>query len=437
VGLLLSLLRRWTAAASIRRSWPRSRVATVTVVALAAAFAGLTAAAAPVENGSVRVAKASTSVENGTSTADVTELLTSYNPNTGLIGGSWWQAAVALSTVETYAQATGDDGYDAVIARAFQLHSAAKFENSSDDDTAWWALVWLQAYDMTHVSAYLSMAETDADYIHEDWDLTCGGGVWWQRSPRSYKNAISNELFLELTAWLHNSIPGDVKYLGWAEAEWSWLNHSGMINKNNLVNDGLDDNCANNAGVTWTYNQGVILAGLAQLYRATGNHSLLTTAERLAKAAIGRLTVGGVLAEPCEAGPCAAMLDSDTRAFKGIFVSDLKVLAVTAGTTDFNAFFRRQAQSIEASDTSSYSQHGMFWVGPVADVSSATDASALDALIAAINLPRAANLGRWRARPLTYLARPCACASARRNTTEKSASKADRSGRGTAARTRM
>ena len=322
--------------------------------------------------------------------ASIAELFESYNPGTGLIGRSWWEAAVALSAVETYAQTTGDTSYDGAIARAFAVNSRGKFENSSDDDTAWWALAWLQAYDLTHVSAYLSMAETDADYIHQDWDSTCGGGVWWQRSPRAYKNAISNELFLQLTAWLHNDIPGDTKYLRWAKAEWSWLNHSGMINNSDLVNDGLDDNCANNAGITWTYNQGVILAGLAELYQATGNQSLLSRAERMASAAINQLAVHGVLAEPCEHAACAAMLDNNTLAFKGIFMRDLKVLAVTARTARFNAFFVRQARSIETRDTGDYRQHGMFWVGPFADASSATEASALDALVASLDLPGAA-----------------------------------------------
>jgi predicted alpha-1,6-mannanase (GH76 family) len=160
-----------------------------------------------------------------------------------------------------------------------------------------------------------------------------------------------------------------------------------MINNSDLVNDGLDDNCANNAGVTWTYNQGVILAGLAQLYQATRNPSLLTRAERMARAAIGQLTVGGVLAEPCEFTACAAQLDNNTRAFKGIFVRDLKILADTARTTEFNAFFQKQARSITVRDTDSDRQHGMFWAGPVADVSSASQDSAADALVAALNLP--------------------------------------------------
>jgi predicted alpha-1,6-mannanase (GH76 family) len=71
-----------------------------------------------------------------------------------------------------------------------------------------------------------------------------------------------------------------------------------MINKSDLINDGLNSRCANNHATTWTYNQGVILAGLAQLYRATKNSGLLHTAGRIAKAAISHLTIGGVLLRP-------------------------------------------------------------------------------------------------------------------------------------------
>jgi predicted alpha-1,6-mannanase (GH76 family) len=314
------------------------------------------------------------------------QLLKSYEPATGLIGTSWWQSAVALSTVETYAQTTGDTSFDSAIGAAFAAGSGGKFENGADDDTAWWGLAWLQAYDLTRVRSYLLMAETDADYVHEDWDDTCGGGVWWLRSPKSYKNAIANELFLELTAWLHNTIPGDTKYLAWAQAEWSWFDHSGMINKDDLVNDGLDNDCQNNGQNPWTYNQGVILAGLAQLYKATGNRLLLTTAEGIADAAIRYLTVGGVLTEECRAADCS--LDSDTQSFKGIFVQDLKVLAETAETTRFNAFIRRQARAIMAHDTGGDHQLGMSWAGPAAeDPTPYTQESALDALLASVKLP--------------------------------------------------
>jgi uncharacterized protein YyaL (SSP411 family) len=323
---------------------------------------------------------------HGSMRAAMVQLLKSYDPATGLIGNSWWQSAVALSTVESYAQTTGDKSFDSAIANAFAANSAGKFENGADDDTAWWGLAWLQAYDLTRNRSYLAMAKTDADYIHQDWDDTCGGGVWWLRSPKSYKNAIANELFLELTAWLHNTIHGDTKYLAWAEAEWSWFDHSGMINKDDLVNDGLANNCQNNSQNPWTYNQGVILAGLAQLYKATGNRVLLVKAEGVADAAIRHLTVGGVLTEACRAADCS--LDSNTQSFKGIFVEDLKVLAETAKTARFNAFIRRQAGSISVHDTGSDQQLGMSWAGPPAqDPTPFTQASALDALVASVRLP--------------------------------------------------
>jgi predicted alpha-1,6-mannanase (GH76 family) len=319
--------------------------------------------------------------------AGMAELFSTLNPKTGVMGKTWWQGAIALSTLETYQQATGDTAYSSAIEDAFAANSSGNFENQADDDTTWWALAWLQAYDITGSAQYLSMAETDANYVHEDWDSTCGGGIWWLRNPRAYKNAISNELFLELTAWLHNTIRGDTKYLGWAKAEWAWFKRSGMINKRHLVNDGLSNNCTNNDETTWTYNQGVILAGLAQLYTATRNTRLLTEAKRIATAAISHLTVRGILKEPCTGTQCGSESGGVTQSFKGIFVRDLKMLAVTAKTSQFNAFFRQQARSIESRDSATSDQFGMFWAGPPADLTSYSQASAEDALVAALNLP--------------------------------------------------
>jgi predicted alpha-1,6-mannanase (GH76 family) len=356
--------------------------AVVAVVVLALIASAISGDVSP-DPGLAATAKAPRSAQK----AGMAELVQSLNPRSGIIGGTWWQGAVALSALETYQQTTGDTSYSSLIADAFARNNSASFENQADDDTAWWALAWLQAYDITRSRKYLAMAETDADYIHQAWDSTCGGGVWWVRTPFAYKNAIANELFLELTAWLHNSIPGDTKYLDWARAEWAWFSSSGMINSTNLVNDGLSNDCTNNHQTTWTYNQGVILAGLAQLYTATKDTALLTEAKRIATAAISHLTVGGVLREPCSGYACGDADGGAPQSFKGIFVSDLKVLAVTARTSQFNAFFTAQARSVEAHDTSSTHQAGMSWAGPVTDPTSYTQASAEDALVAALRLP--------------------------------------------------
>jgi predicted alpha-1,6-mannanase (GH76 family) len=311
--------------------------------------------------------------------AGMAEMMLSYNSSTGLIGNSWWQGAVALSTLETYQQATGDTSYSYAISGAFNANESGDFEDSYMDDTGWWGLAWMQAYDLTGDSQYLQMAETDANYIHQYWDSTCGGGVWWNTSE-TYKNAIPNEIFLELTAGLHNRIPGDTTYLSWANAEWSWFQGSGMINSSDLVNDGLTSSCANNGETTWTYNQGVILAGLAELYTATGNSSLLTEGESIANAAIDHLTTDGVLVEPCEPSSC----DQDQQSFKGIFVRGLEKLATTAGTTQYASFLQAQASSIEANDTNGSNQLGLQWTGPIDTLTSYTQASAEDALVASL-----------------------------------------------------
>ena len=207
--------------------------------------------------------------------------------------------------------------------------------------------------------------------------------MWWT-TAKAYKNAVTNEVFLELTAWLHNTIHGDTRYLRWAKAEWSWFKGSGIINKSDLVNDGLNSRCANNHETTWTYNQGVILAGLAQLYRATKSSGLLRTAEGIATAAISHLTVGGVLHEPCERTACGNSTGGTPESFKGIFVRDLKVLAVTARTSRFSSFFRKAGAVHRGPRHRRHDQFGRLWAGPVIDRNPHTQASAEDALVAAL-----------------------------------------------------
>ena len=177
-----------------------------------------------------------------------------YDRRTGLWRDTgWWNSANALTSLVDYMIATDDQRYRWVVANTFDRARSAKggsFTNDYLDDTGWWALAWIRAYDLTHHQRYLDTARADVDHMWSYHDDVCGGGVWWTVA-KEYKNAITNELFVKAAAELHHRVPGDREYLRKALATWRWFRHGGMINADHLVNDGLDaGSCTNNHGTT-------------------------------------------------------------------------------------------------------------------------------------------------------------------------------------------
>ncbi len=316
----------------------------------------------------------------------VDALMKLYDPTTGLWKTTgWWNGANVLTTIIDYMQATGDHSYEWVIASTYDKNidaQAGNFTNDYIDDTGWWALAWTRAYDLTGDQRYLDTAQYDVDYMWSYRDDHCGGGVYWS-TAKTYKNAIPNELFIKAAAELHARIPGDTKYLGQATEIWQWLQDSGMINAQHMINDGLDNTtCQNNNGTTWSYNQGVILGGLVDLYHGTGDASYLTAAKTLADASTRShfLNPGGVLTEPCEADGCGA----DGPTFKGVYVRNLGELAKVAPEKAYHAYLIRQAAVSRTHDRNPYNQYGVHWAGPIEAISAATQGSALDAQVAAL-----------------------------------------------------
>jgi predicted alpha-1,6-mannanase (GH76 family) len=226
------------------------------------------------------------------------------------------------------------------------------------------------------------MAETIFANMTTGWDSACGGGIWWNTS-RTYKNAIANELFLSVAAKLANRAGTSApQYLTWAQQEWTWFRASGMINSQNLINDGLTSTnpsaCTNNHGIVWSYNQGVILGGLVELSRVTSDTSLLTEAQALANATLASSLVnsGGILVDHGVSG-------GDAPQFKGIFLRNLQALDAAAPVPAYRTFAQSNANSIWASDRNAADQFGALWQGPVDSTDATRQTSALDCLIAA------------------------------------------------------
>jgi predicted alpha-1,6-mannanase (GH76 family) len=112
------------------------------------------------------------------------------------------------------------------------------------DDYQWWLLGWLQAYSVEPDIDYLYRAANIYDFVvvHAWNDSICRGGMQWC-SNNTYKNAITNELFLISSMRLHPYASlldrPPTFYLDWALKEWQWFETSGLINVDYLINDGL------------------------------------------------------------------------------------------------------------------------------------------------------------------------------------------------------
>ncbi|OIV35460.1 glycosyl hydrolase [Mangrovactinospora gilvigrisea] len=343
-------------------------------------------------------APAPAAADRARASAAVDAMMGWYEPSTGRFDSqaAWWQSGNALQALADYMVKTRDRRLLPQAERAIELQRAplpwypqgnGDFRADSTDDTGWWALALVRMYDLTKKREYLDIAREDEAFMRSFRDDHCGGGIWWD-AGRTYKNAISNELYLKLTASLHNRIPGDTFYLAQAQREWSWFRASGMINGRHLVNDGLtqhaDGSCTNNGGTTWTYNQGVLLGGLAELHRATGDAALLRTARATADTVLAdpSFTPGGVLAEPCEA---AGSCNGDQAAFKGIFARNLGELDSALPGRPYRAWLRSQADAAYARDRApGGDRYGLHWAGPFDSADIARQESAVSLLVSVL-----------------------------------------------------
>jgi predicted alpha-1,6-mannanase (GH76 family) len=319
-----------------------------------------------------------------------------YDSSTGLYKTTgWWNSANAITVLIDYARVSRSTQYNSVLANIFAVaqKTSQGFLNKYYDDEGWWALAWIDAYDLTGNQQYLSMAESIFTDMAGGWDGVCGGGIWWNKDRR-YKAAIENELFLSVAAHLANRDSANgTKYLDWANKEWKWFAQSGMINAQNLINDGLGTSdgqtsataCGNNGKPTWSYNQGVVLGGLVELSKLNSDPSLPQAAQKIATAAITSLVDrNGVMHDPCEAN-CGA----DGVQFKGIFVRNLIALYDAYPQTAYKSFVDTNANAIWDRSQGPNFQFGQVWSGPFDAGNAGSQSSALDAIVAAAKLQNA------------------------------------------------
>jgi predicted alpha-1,6-mannanase (GH76 family) len=326
-----------------------------------------------------------------------------YNTATGQYnGGSLWTDANTLEDLHNLMLATGTDDFSTVADNSYigqlALNSNTDWNSvlgGSNDDAQWvvlalWKIADYKAARGLSNTAYINSGIAIYNIIVGQWDGTCGGGVWWS-SAHTYKNAITNELFLLTSASGYLRF-GQQAFLGNANLAANWLLNSGMRNSAGLWNDGLDSStCANNGQTTWTYNQGVIASGLAALAAATGDTSYLDQAEITLDATISQLTSDDILKESCDdAASGGAVCDADQQIFKGVWTKHLQYYLDNANdatrTAKYSPFLGSQTSAVFHYGTDAAGDVGSVWYAPNQGGSiftPKTSASGLEAHVAA------------------------------------------------------
>ena len=116
-----------------------------------------------------------------------------------------------------------------------------------------------------------------------------------------------------------------------------------------------------------------------ELYKADQDPTLLPQAQAIANSAIANLTVNGILEESVNSG-------NDAPQFKGIFVRNLVILNNSVPNAQYKTFVDANANSIWANDQGRKYEFGALWQGSFDSADAIRQSSALDALLAAMEL---------------------------------------------------
>ncbi|MCW1926610.1 glycoside hydrolase family 76 protein [Luteolibacter arcticus] len=156
---------------------------------------------------------------------------------------------------------------------AGKIHGS-EFRNEYLDDSAWWGIAWLKFHERTTDPRYLRTAVAIHKHLANNWRKE-GGVSWAEEADKRDPNAITNSLFVVLSARLHR-VTKQQDFLGWAEKTIAWEKEAKLYNGTGIVDR------PGHKGDYWTYNQGAYLGGLEALHAVTGKQAWLDEAAAVA-----------------------------------------------------------------------------------------------------------------------------------------------------------
>jgi predicted alpha-1,6-mannanase (GH76 family) len=305
----------------------------------------------------------------------------------------WWPSANAVELLIDFMNATGSRAYDERIAALYVLQkdrpkrttrvvaelkrrkqwteadeerlkrreqeAAARkpdphghytdFQNEYLDDSGWWALTWLKMYDRTRDAKYLATAKTIHAHMAKNWRPDKGGGILWcEDADKQRPNAITNNLFLILSARLHTRTK-EASYLDWAEKTLAWIREKALYDGTGVVD------APGHRGDYWSYNQGTFIGGLTALHEATGKPEYLDEAVEVTDAVLtksGMTRPDGVIVEKLGTS-------GDASLFKGIFARYLAQLRDTLNAKKLHPETAQQLDHHLRASVASLLQHSV------------------------------------------------------------------------------
>ncbi|KAL8293757.1 hypothetical protein RQP46_000458 [Phenoliferia psychrophenolica] len=295
---------------------------------------------------------------------------------------AWWQIPVLGMAYANLDIALGNHVNELLIKDLLNKNAGQQYMiDKYVDDQSWWSMFALRAYQAYGNETWLDAAKIISTNNSLYWDDTCGGGVLWLTYRPKIKNTITNALYFGTLARLYR-YTGDYQYFTYAMNTLNWWLEWGFDADTGRVWDTItapsDWDPTNTYGCnktglqTWTYNSGSILYGLADLYYATGNTSLLDLGRTIAYAAMRDFTPDqstGVIQESCEhdGQPSADLppgCQQDELMFKGILMMGMAELYVARPDQNIYNFVNTQLLSAVFNDVDDTWLFGEWWDGP-------------------------------------------------------------------------
>jgi len=198
----------------------------------------------------------------------------------------WWHAHTIDSLLDGYNRSKNDRYMD-YIQKEYNGTFAANgntFLHNWYDDMEWMALALLRLWDTTKNPVYQEQVLLLWEDIKTAWNDNMGGGMSWKKDQLDYKNTPANAPAAILAFRLYQRLQREDD-LAWGVKILNWNMENLTDPVTGIVWDGINRLGDKKIDIEWnfTYNQGVVIGALIELYKINQSQECLEQAVKIAR----------------------------------------------------------------------------------------------------------------------------------------------------------